>query len=431
MVWASAKFIRFFVSSVCALFLWGPGILLAQNYDSPGLGRKPVASHPQDYKPLGVRAGSFMLHPGAQLAVQWTDNAFFSTEKGIESDTIYHIRPYITAQSTWSRHSLNVSLAADIARYDKYGFRDYEDYFITLSGRVDVRNRSYLSYSANYMNLHEGLNSRQSEQGFEPTRYNLYGGSLGYDHTFNRLSLGVSYSHSWLDFDNAYSIVDGVINNQDRNRNGGTWMARAGYQFQTDKQAFLTYTGSKIKYEEEEDRNGYDRSGYAHSLTGGIAFSITGKLNGSVGVGYHIRSYDDALLPDTDGWGGSASLQWTATDLTSVYLQIATSVEESTSEFASGYLRTLYTLRADHELLRNLQINGFLSYSDNDYQLLEGAPPDARAWDEIWRAGLGLSYFINRHMFLNASYDYEQLRTNVPDDGYDVNTAWLVLGLEY
>jgi len=431
MVWTSAKFIRFFVCSAFVLFLCPPGILLAQNYDNPGLGQKPVVSHPQDYKPLGIRAGSFMLHPGVELAVQWTDNAFFTDEKGIENDTIYHIRPYITAQSTWSRHSLNISLAADIARYNKYGFRDYEDYFFTIGGRVDVRSRSFFSYSANYMNLHEGLNSRDSEQGFEPTRYNLYGASLGYDHTFNRLSLGLSYTHSWLDFDNAFSIVDGVINNQDRDRNSGTWMARAGYQFQTDKQVYVSYSGSKIKFKEAEDRNGFDRSGYSHSIDGGISFTVTGKLNGSLGVGYHIRTYEDPFLPDTDGWGGSGSLQWAATDLTSVYLQIATSVEDTTSEFSSGYLRTLYSVRVDHELLRSLQINFFLSYSDNDYQLVEGAPDDARAWDEIWRAGLGVSYFINRHMYLNASYDYEKLKTNVPNDGYDVNNVWLVLGLEY
>jgi len=63
--------------------------------------------------------------------------------------------------------------------------------------------------------------------------------------------------------------------------------------------------------------------------------------------------------------------------------------------------------------------------------LIDGAPDDARAWDKIWRAGLGASYFINRHMFLNASYSYEKLKTNAPDDGWKVNNIWLVLGLEY
>ena len=33
--------------------------------------------------------------------------------------------------------------------------------------------------------------------------------------------------------------------------------------------------------------------------------------------------------------------------------------------------------------LRYVQINGFLSYSDSDYQLLPGAPANARARDRI------------------------------------------------
>ena len=133
------------------------GNVAAQNYDNPGLGQQPVISHPQDYKPLGIRAGAFMLHPGVQLGAQWTDNAFYA-DTDLKSDTIFHIRPYITAQSTWSRHSLNVRLAADFARYAQYSERDYEDYFFGISGRVDVKTRSAFTYSLDYMNLHEGLN---------------------------------------------------------------------------------------------------------------------------------------------------------------------------------------------------------------------------------------------------------------------------------
>ena len=110
-------------------------MLFAQNYDDPGLGEKPVSAHPQDYKPLGIRAGSFMLHPGVHLAAEFTDNVFY-TKNLKQSDTIFHIRPYISAQSTWSSHSLNVKLAADIARYADYDFRNYEDYFLIANGQI-------------------------------------------------------------------------------------------------------------------------------------------------------------------------------------------------------------------------------------------------------------------------------------------------------
>jgi hypothetical protein len=406
-----------------------PGILFAQYYDDPGLGDKPVAAHPQDYKPLGIRAGSFMLHPGVQLAAEFTDNAFYSTDFK-ESDTIFHIRPYITAQSTWSKHSLSVSLAADIARYVDFGFRDYEDYFLIVSGRVDVKSRSYFSYGLNYMNLHEGLNNRDSEQGLKPTRYDLYGANVGYDHTFNRFSLGVALNWDRLDFDNSYSLITGEIDNQDRDRDQFNWMVRGGYQFKTDMQAFVSYTGYKVNYKEPIDRNGFERSGDGYTVNGGVSFAITGKLNGDLYASYNDRSYDSPELPDTSGWGGGAGLQWNPTYLTSVYGRIDTNIQETTNEYASGYLRTLYSVRVDHELLRFLQINGFVSYTDNDYQLIDFTPPDARAWDKIFRAGIGLSWFINRHLFLNASYDYEKLKTNVPDDGYNVNRIWLTLGIE-
>ena len=413
----------------CLSFVFLPGILLAQNYDDPGLGQKPVAAHPQDYKPLGIRAGSFMLHPGLELAVEFNDNVFYSTLIQ-ESDTIYHIRPYITAQSTWSKHSLSVRLAADIGRYSDFGFRDYEDFFFIIGGKVDVKTQSYFSYGANYMRLHEDLNTRSAEQGREQTVYTLIGGNLGYDHTFNRLSVGGMYTFSALDFENAVALDGDPIDNEDRDRDVSSWMLRAGYQFKTDIQGFVAYTGNKVKYDQRLDRNGFDRSSDGYTLTGGVSFMITGKLNGDVAMNYFDQNYDDPRLEDISGWGGSAGLQWKATDLTSVYGQIVSGVEQTTNPNSSGYLRTLYSLRVDHELLRYLQLNGFISYSDFDYQLTNDAPEDARSSDKIFRAGFGVNWFINRWLYLSASYDYEKLTTNVPNQDYDVNRIWLTLGME-
>jgi hypothetical protein len=414
----------------CLLLLAQAGWLEAQNYDNPGLGELPVVSHTQDFKPLGIRAGGFMLHPGVQLAAEYTDNVFFTAAEETKSDLIWHVRPYISAQSNWNRHAFNVRLAADIARHQDYGFRDYEDYFLLINGRVDVRNRSYFSYTADYMNLHEGLNSRDSEQGVEPTRYDLYGGSIGYDHTFNRVSVGAEYALRRLDFDNAYGIDDTVIDNQDRDRDESSFRLRLGYQFMTDKQAFVSLQSNKVEYNEPFDRNGFHRDSDGWTGQAGLLFTLTGKLQGDIFASYHDQSYDDPRLPDVSGWAGGAGLQWNPTQLTNVGFSISSNIQPTTYEYSSGYLMTLYTLRADHELLRNLQINGQISYRTNDYQLTANAPTDARSEDKIWQAGIGLNWFINRSVFLNASYNYETLSSNVPLDEYDTNTVWLVLGLE-
>jgi hypothetical protein len=417
------------VNGILMMLLVVSASLYAQSYDNPGLGQRPVVAHPQDFKPLGVRAGSFMLHPGVELAGEWTDNVFYAPSDE-EDDLIYHIRPYITAQSTWSKHSFSARLAADIARNKNFGFRDYEDYFLNLGGRVDVKSRSFFSYAADFMRLHEGLNTRSAEQGVEPTVYTMIGGNVGYDHTFNRLSVGVRYDYNRLDFDNTFSLEGDIIDNQDRDRDLNSLFARVGYQFHTDMQAFVSGSLNKIDYRQELDRNGKARSSEGYTFNAGIQFGLTGVLSGDVFATYNFAEYDDPTLPDIDGWGGGLGLTWLPTRLTTVRASVASNIQQTTLEYASGYLGMLYLLRVDHELLRDLQINGKVSYRDNDYTLTEDAPEDARAYDEIWAAGVGATYFFNRSVWLSASYDYTKLSTNVPDDGFKVNRFWLVLGFE-
>lgn len=402
---------------------------LAQSYDNPTLGQNPVIAQPQDYKPLGVRAGTFMLHPGVELAAEWHDNILY-TEENTLSDTILHVRPYITAQSTWSRHSFSVRAAADIARYADYGFRDYEDYFFQVGGHVDVSSQSKFSYGFDYLDLHEERNVRSAEQGIEPTTYNLTGGNLGYDHTFNRLSLGLGYELRKLDYDNNLGANGRIIDNSDRDRTEQVFDVRLGYQLMSDKQVYAQFGISERDYDVRYDRSGYERSSDGWFASFGMDFLMTGVLSGDAFVTYREQSYDDPRLKDVSGWGLGAGLSWMPTMLTTVRGSISTSIEDTTQASASGYFRALYALRVDHELLRNLQINGQLSYSVNDYELLPDAPAGAREEDTYWRYGIGATYFINRWAWISASYDFTDFSTNFANDDYESNIAWLVLGFE-
>jgi hypothetical protein len=118
------------------------------------------------------------------------------------------------------------------------------------------------------------------------------------------------------------------------------------------------------------------------------------------------------------------------TKLTSVGFRVASDIQPTTSQYSSGYLRRLYSVRVNHELLRGLQISGQVSYSDSDYELTADAPADSREQDELWQAGIGLTWFVNRWMFLSASYTHDRLTSNVPGDEYEVNRIWLTLSLE-
>ena len=420
---------RSMFASICLLLLIFSGSALAQSYDNPGLGQLPVSAHPQDFKPLGVRAGTFMLHPGIELATQWLDNILYTNSHTV-SDTIFHIRPYITAQSNWSRHSFNVRLAADIARYNKHDFRDYEDYFFQLGGRVDVAARSAFSYGFDWMQLHEERNIRSAEQGIKPTVFTLLGGNLGYDHTFNRFSIGVLYDLRKLDYKNNINLEGEIIDNNDRDRTRQNIQARFGYQFKADKQLFATLGYDWTNFKQDLDRNGYDRSSNGYHISAGVDFTITSVLSGDLYATYRQRKFDDNLLKDVSGWGGGAGLHWYPTTLTSVHGRIETSIEDTTQATSSGYFRTLYSVRVDHELLRDLQLMAQVSYSHNKYELLAHAPEGSRDKDTYFVVDVGATYFFNRWSWLSASYNYNKFNTNVVNDDFNANQFWLVLGFE-
>jgi hypothetical protein len=172
------------------------------------------------------------------------------------------------------------------------------------------------------------------------------------------------------------------------------------------------------------------RSSDGWVASAGLDFTLTNLLNGDVFASYHKQSYDDPMLPDTSGWGLGAGLTWTPTLLTTVAAKVSSGIEETTYSYSSGYFGTVYSLRADHELMRNLQISGHIAYRVNDYQLIEGAPVDARTKDKVWQGGVGLNWYFNRYLFASAAYTFAHLKSSVPNDDFDVNRVWLTLGLE-
>ena len=108
------------------------------------------------------------------------------------------------------------------------------------------------------------------------------------------------------------------------------------------------------------------------------------------------------------------------TPLTTIRVEAASRVEETTTPGASGFLDQSAGLRVDHELMRNVIVGARASYANQDY---EGV---ARS-DDVIRAGLGLDYLINRNFSVGLGYDYTDRDSNVPGLDYTRNEFGLTL----
>ncbi len=136
----------------------------------------------------------------------------------------------------------------------------------------------------------------------------------------------------------------------------------------TDKQAFISYTAYTVVQCTFCHRNGLAREGDGYTLSGGLAFTMTGKLIGDLFASYQERQFDDPGLPNVNGWSGGAGLQWNPTDLTSVYAQFSNVEETTGTGTAQAFCKRCIRCGLDHQLKRFVQLNGFVSYRVHDYQ---------------------------------------------------------------
>lgn len=390
----------------------------------------PISVNAQvDYKPLGIRVGSFILHPRIEWDGEYNEN-IFSTDRNEESDFIFHFKPYASLSSAWTRHEFNLSATADIAKYNDFSSEDYEDYMFQAAGRLDVRRGNFFTAKFDYMDLHEKRSSPDDQGGDEPTTYTLIGGNVGYQHTFNRMKLLAVFAQRGLDFDDVGDGMGGIINNQDRDRDEEDFSLRVAYEYRTSHEVFVQATRNSVDYDDQFDDRRFNRSSNGREFRAGLALYLTGIVVGDVYVGYLKQEYDDPLLLDVDGYRVGLGIKWTPSGLTTVTARMESGTEETTSQYASGYLKTLYSVRVDHELKRNILLNGQVSFSNNNYEQIAGAPAVARDNENVFSASIGISYLFNRNVSLSAGYRYEKKDSNVITDEYTTQRFFLILGLE-
>jgi hypothetical protein len=414
------------LAALCVAVL--PAISVAQQYYDPGLLQKTIDRKPVEYQSPGIRLGRFLLQPSVELAWENNDNIFYIENKKI-SDSIIHIRPELNLKSDWSRHSLNFSAYADIAKYNDFGSEDYEDWAVSLDGRIDVKRKSAFSYTASYVQLHENRSSPDDVGGIKPTEFTFSGFDVGYIHTFNRLTADLIYDSKDTDYSNNLNSDGDILDNQDRDRTRDALALRMSYEIAGQRAVFIGATRNRVDYDQAINNDGVSRSSDGYGFQGGLSFDITGLLVGDMYLQYLNQKYDNSDFNGVDGFGLGAGLNWTPTRVTNINLRFANTPQETTQSGTSGYFSSLYSVRIQHELRRSLLANLRFSYTDNNYQN-NGVGGDSLDDTQVYRYGIGLSYLINRHIDISSGYFYEKQRANSTTFEYTTNHWFVTLGFE-
>jgi len=375
-----------------------------------------------DYDPLGIRLGSFIVHP--TLAVAGTyDSNIFATPSGEASDFFVTEIPSLSIGSDWNQHAVSLTMSGAFKQYASHSSEDVNNFTTEASGRYDVSNGEYLSADTIYELLHEDRsNPNAVTTAKNPIEYKVMGGDLVYVHQKARLGFRIDNTLTAYDFNNASTAAGVTIPQNFRDRIEYVVAPRLNYEIIPGYNAFLRVIGNERQYFSQEPGAGPQgqnvrRNSHGWEVDAGTAIEITRITTAEVYVGYLKQYYENPLFKSPSGVGFGANLIWNVTPITTIKGGFSQAVAETTLNNASSSLETSVQLTAEHELLRNLLLLASVGYVHDDYQQIGPARSD-----DTFGADIGARYLINRNWTATVDVNYSQRDSsagNIPTGNYN------------
>lgn len=357
------------------------------------------------FDPLGIRAGGFLIFPSLRVGGEYDSNVF-ARENNEDDDFGLLVRPQINVNSQWSRHALNLTAFGDFALYDEFDENNYEDFGISSNGRLDITRNDTLLGELSLRRLHEDRSDPETVQAGDIVTYYEGLARLGYRREFNLVFFVVGGSVTREDYE------EEDLNEDRRDLIELNGDLRIGYKVSPRFNLFVQGDYTVVRYDKTPDNAGFDRDSKGYGFSVGSEIDITGILFGEVQVGYLRREYDDDDLDNVSGPGGRARLTWNVTGLTSLIFEAGGGIVETTQGGASANLQSEVAAEVQHELLRNLLLNGRLSYTRDDFEGIDRT-------DNTYRARAGVRYLLNRNLSIDGGYEFSTRDSDVNGADYD------------
>ncbi|MEQ9314349.1 MAG: outer membrane beta-barrel protein, partial [Henriciella sp.] len=320
-----------------------------------------------EYDPVPLRAGAFDVQPQLGIDAGYRDN-IFATENNTESDVFVQATPALTAQSTWSRHSLRGRLEAASVAYAENDTENYTDVRGNVEGRIDMGVGTEVTGSL----LAESLNEPRTAaariaNAEEPVQYDRTGAGIGVSHEAGRLRLEGNYTYQQYDYDDVGLIGGGTQDQDFRDYDEQQLSARASWAVERDWAVFVQAAHVDRSYDQVAV-GAPNRDATGVIVRTGVDFELPNLIRGEIGVGYQSFDFDDQAIEDIDGLSIDANAEWFVTELTTISASAERTVIDSGIINSPGTVVTRVTAGVDHEIRRNIILGGEVGFENRDYE---------------------------------------------------------------
>ena len=225
-------------------------------------------------------------------------------------------------------------------------------------------------------------------------------GSLGLSRDLGRIRLSARINAARSIYGDATDPAGAAVSQKDRNNSYAGLTLRAGYEISPALRPFIEGEVGRRIFDNQTDSFGLARAATRMAIRAGVETDFGEKLRGDIAIGYLREDIEDAALEDIAGLSLAGTLNWSPMRGTNLALTASTSVEGSSTATSSGSLLHRLNLALTHKARSNLDLNASLGASLRNYT---GPNPN----EITLSAGLGFTYWFNRHIGLNGRAAHE------------------------
>jgi hypothetical protein len=381
---------------------------------APILDRRPAQLFRfEPYQPIGIKVGSFVLLPEAELALAWQSNVLRTVRKK-RADTLFDVRPSARLVSNWRAHALEFRVRGGLSFFNELSSEDERTYTLEARGRLDITRRTSL----------EGLISRDVGQESRGSIDSRAGGrsriaittdraAVTLNHRFNRLSVQLRGAVSEQDYGSARDELTGVlVRNDDRDRRRTEEALRLTWEFKPTLLAFTEVALDQRQFRAAPASDGVKRDATGERYRVGIGFgNADQRLRGEIAVGYGIHRPEAAHLAPVEAVLIDANLAYRVSPLTAFLVTASTDFADTTQAGSAAAVSYQIGTETRHAFLRHLIGTSGTSITWRDFGGIDLVEREVRST-------VGLEYYIGREAVLFGRYQHVAFSSTQPKSAY-------------
>lgn len=348
------------------------------------------------YEEPGVRLGAYTINAHLDESVGYDSNII--GVKGGPSSGFIKTSPSVSANSNWSRNRLGIAASLDDYSYFSASAQNYTNYSASIGGGYTI-GRHDLNVGYSHLRQHQLGTDIGSAATTTPLAYDVDAVRADYTVEAGRFSFVPNVDVRLFQFGNA-SVVGQPTNQNFRDRTVVTGGVTTRYQLSDQRGILVVLQGINSHYIRPQDQQ-ISNNSKSVLLLAGIDYQATGLWRYRVLGGVEVRDFAASQYGTRAAPVAEANVIYTPTGLTTLTGFVRRQIEDPQSEGTAGYTFTTTGLVVDHELRRNVLLQGRGSFQAAEYFQSTGTTTS-------YSLGGGANWLVNRRVRLSADYDFTQ-----------------------